>query len=322
MFRAGSPVARLQCSGRMGRYRLRVRSGLQRDSAQKERQMEALSGRELRDRVADLTKLGSRVIWDEGEQIRGIAVFGPEITDRHMAWLRQLPGLRELDLTRSPISDAGLFHISKLHDLETLMLGRTDISDDGFEQLEDLKRLKNLNLISTGITDRSLEIVAGMSDLEALWLDTTDVTDAGLVHVAGLKRLELIDLRKTLVTDAGLEHLAGLTRMMELNLSSCEGVTGSGFVHLLGMNDLEWLNLDATEVNDAGIALLSRLSLKHLSLSWTSISDVALDAIEVMPELTHLEILGTTLTPARVEALRENLPRCRVHFSPYTDAPL
>jgi internalin A len=275
--------------------------------------MQTTDAEELRLLAAKLTLMGSRVIWDGDLRIRSVAMFGEEIVDRDLVLLRQVPGLLELNLTRTNISDAGLFHVSKLSKLKILLLGGTDITDEGAQMLESLVELEQLNLTNTGITDSGVLAIAGMSKLEALWLDTTDITDTALGHLAEVKSLQLLDLRRTGVSDRGLKHLRGLRDLQELNLAGCQSVTPTGLAELTALQQLEWLCLDGTAVDADGLRHLIELPLKSISLNWTSLDNRALSWLERITPLTELRILGTQIDAADVERFRAARPDCSIH---------
>jgi hypothetical protein len=268
---------------------------------------------ELRQLVAKLTVMGSRVIWDGDRRVRSIAMFGKQITDRDLSLLRQVPGLRDVNLTRTRISDAGLFHLSRLASLEILLLGGTDVTDEGCELLAELVDLQQLNLTNTGITDRGLNMLSRMPKLEALWLDGTDVSDAAMEVISGLTSLQLLDLRRTGVTNAGVQRIRHLTALEELNLTGCQEVTGDGLASLRELRRLEWLSLDATAVDDAGLQHLVELPLKTLSLNWTAVGDGALNWLRRMPGLESLHVLGTRIGDDAIAAFRAARPACSVH---------
>jgi len=278
-----------------------------------ENAMQITEADELRDLAAQLTKMGSRVTWDGDHRIQSIAMFGESITDRDLALLRKIPGLLHLNLTRTRISDAGLFHVSKLKDLEILMLGGTDVTDEGFEMFDSLVSLRQLNVTNTGITDRGFAPIAQMPKLEALWLDTTDITDAALEMLANSKTLELLDFRRTDITDQGLKHLRGLENLQELNLAGCQQITPAGLAELSGFQRLEWLCLDATSVDDESLRHLVGLPLKTLLLNWTHLGNGALAWLERLTSLTELRLLGTKIDESRVEQFRSARPNCDVH---------
>ena len=64
-----------------------------------------------------------------------------------------LSGLEELDLHRSPVTDARLRYFEGLTDLQSLTLFHTPISDTGLAHLKRLHRLRTLSIENTSVTD-------------------------------------------------------------------------------------------------------------------------------------------------------------------------
>ena len=254
--------------------------------------MDAHRTEDLRNLVARLTSLGARAVWDGDGLVSSIAMFGEQVTDRDLADLRQIPGLQQVNLTKTGISDAGMFHISKLESVEVLLLGGADVSDEGIELLGQLSNLKQLNLTMTGVSDRSMSILKQMTQLEFLWLEGTDVSDDGVGSIAEIKSLQLLDLCRSTITDTGLAHLGSLPDLEELNLSGCQELTSAGLVGLSGSQKLEWLGLDSTCIDDEGIRHVADLPLQVLSLNWTDVTDAAFVHLEQITTLVQLNLLG------------------------------
>jgi len=92
-------------------------------------------------------------------------------------------------------------------DLVWVDLSRTPVRDAGLAHLRGLRTLHQLNLDGTKVTDAGLVRLKGLMQLEELFLDSTQITDAGLEHLRGLTQLRTVDLRHTQVTDAGVAEL-------------------------------------------------------------------------------------------------------------------
>ena len=96
-----------------------------------------------------------------------LSLEGTSITDQGVAKLKQLRGLRRLNLSRTAsLTDAALAHLAALPDLQYLELRDNNIGDAG---LEHLQRLSKVRLLDVRGCQR--------------------VTDAGLGHLTGLTRL-------------------------------------------------------------------------------------------------------------------------------------
>src|SRR5262249_23951953 len=84
------------------------------------------------DRSAEETKaidavvqLGGKITVDEdapGKPVVGVSLKRCRITAADLACLEELPKLRELDLTLTDVTDAGLEHLNGLTNLQTLDL--------------------------------------------------------------------------------------------------------------------------------------------------------------------------------------------------------
>ena len=88
-----------------------------------------------------------------------------------------------------------------------LNLGRTKITDAGLKEVAKLQNLTWLRLDGTEITDTGLKDVAKLQQLVILDLNDTKITDAGLKEVAKLEKLTRLYLRGTKITTAGVAEL-------------------------------------------------------------------------------------------------------------------
>jgi Leucine Rich repeat len=161
--------------------------------------------------VMALEALGGIVTHDEtmeGSPLVG-AYFShtARVTDAGLKNLKELKGLRTLDLGKCQVTDAGLKELRELNKLEVLMLDSTKVSDAGLKELKDLKRLHTLDLDNTKITDDGLKELKGLKELQVLSLVDTKVTDAGLKHLEKLKNLQTLCLISTQATEAGKKEL-------------------------------------------------------------------------------------------------------------------
>ena len=296
---------------------------------------------------------------------------GPPLTDAHLAHLRNLSALQELQLPGrgSQVTDEGLANLEGMTDLRYLSLssqeritsaglahfrGMTRLADlwiagtriDDLTPIAGATRLTFLQLSSTPITDAGLAPVAGFTALQRLFLVNTPITDAALAHLRGLASLVTLDLFMTRITDVGLAHLAGLRSLQHLTLASTgvsdaglahlagldslqnlslyeTKVTDAGMVHLLGLSGLISLNLGKTRVTDAGLALLARLgSLSTLNLAETQVTDVGLKTLAGFKGLKTLVInaKGSRVTDAGLASFQAAHPGVKI-ARPGTVAP-
>ena len=88
-----------------------------------------------------------------------------DVNDDTLQWLTGMAQLRELDLSDSAISDAGLAKLSALRALESLRLRGTQITDDGFrEHILGMSSLVNVDVRQTMVLPETIEEWKGMQD--------------------------------------------------------------------------------------------------------------------------------------------------------------
>jgi Leucine-rich repeat (LRR) protein len=133
--------------------------------------------------VTALTAAGIRCVKDAETGLVSRVDGSFRMTDALMPHVAKLPGLVELKLSFTDVSDTGLVHIKNLTGLKELVLNQTKISDTGLAQLESLVNLEKLDLEKTLVTDASVE------------------------RLKALKRLKHVDLRGTQITKAGADLL-------------------------------------------------------------------------------------------------------------------
>ncbi|MBI85873.1 MAG: hypothetical protein CMJ81_21975 [Planctomycetaceae bacterium] len=251
-------------------------------------------------------------------------------TDDTLAHLRGQDSLRQLDLSRTQISDTGLVHLAGLANLEGLNLDGVTITDDGLPQLTNLSNLQVLYLTGTRISDAGLVHLQRLTNLRELYLFRTGITATGLAHLkslqlqkltvadrarndlglkhylAALDRPTQLELSRWNATDAGITHLRELTSLQRLDLLDT-GVTDAGLEPLGTLKNLQVLHLP-DQITDAGLVHLKGLTnLKELHLP-ELITDAGLGHLAGMVHLQRLFLTGTGITDAGLAHLA-GLPR-------------
>jgi RNA polymerase sigma factor (sigma-70 family) len=114
-----------------------------------------------------------------------------DITNKSLAAIGKLPALEKLDLSGTPITDAGLEYLAKSRKLRTLNLAGTTVTDKGLKHLKRIKTLSSLDL-SPGaappgvfkplITDAALTDFKEFKSLKSLTLSIILMTGDGSVN--------------------------------------------------------------------------------------------------------------------------------------------
>jgi hypothetical protein len=234
-------------------------------------------------------------------------IYVPGTDDTKLKDVGRLKHLRDLNLSRMPVTDAGLVHLAGMRQLESLRLSQTDITDAGLVHLVGLTQLELLDLSQTDIADGGLVHLARMTHLGALELAGTRITGAGLARLARMTQLNGLDLSQTQINDAELAYLAGITQLKGLLLSETQ-ITDAGLAYLAGMAQLQSLSLKKTRITDGGLAyLMGFRGLRRLDLAGTSVTDAGIEQLASM-SLLFLDLRNTKMTPDGIRRLKAALP--------------
>jgi hypothetical protein len=137
----------------------------------------------------------------------GVKIVNQELGNDDLKALAALKGVRELDISGTPVTDVGLKELKELTGLQMLNLSSTKISDSGLRELKEFKNLQKLYLANTLVTDAGLKDLNELSTLQTLDLTATKITDSGLKELLGLKSLKYLNLANTKVTNEGVADL-------------------------------------------------------------------------------------------------------------------
>ncbi len=160
--------------------------------------------------VKELEKRGGKAEFNKNGNVDKVIWQFAEITDDDLIILQKFTFLDTLDLTGTPIGDAGLKHLRGLDWLRYLHLAGTGVGDAGMEELKSQghSRLEWLCVEDTKVTDKgvkSLEAFDGMWMLHLAGLP--GVTDACIDSLIKLPNLHEIKLERTKVTEDGKARL-------------------------------------------------------------------------------------------------------------------
>jgi hypothetical protein len=160
----------------------------------------------------------------------------PKSTDEGMELLREFPGLRQLNLLRTEITDRGVEQLE--HCPEMHYLSFWDNKHITHEAMKTVKKLRRLHSLSSAGPLNNAEGMAHLKELpqlrELLLCDfrtQSVLNDEALQHIGEMKSLHLLSIQSTTVTDDGLVHLENLPQLKELTLSSTK-VTPTGVQRL------------------------------------------------------------------------------------------
>ncbi len=178
--------------------------------------------------------------------LSGFGIGKLKALDRIPDSIATLPGLTEVDLTGTPVTD--LTPLAHLPALATLELGGTPVTD--LTPLAHLPSLITLNLNRTGIAD--LTPLERLPALVRLYIGQTQVSN--LTPLAQLRTLATLCLGKTPVTD-----LTALAHHFALETLGFDRTRVTDLTPLANLTGLQWLDIAETGVSRGGLMSLRRL---------------------------------------------------------------
>lgn len=126
--------------------------------------------------------------------------------DNGLSNVAGLTRMKNLNVTISNITDAGMAHLKNLNALEVVVLHGTKISGKGLQYLQG-KPLKILGTNQTNLGDADMETISRFSSLETLFLVGTNVTDASVPYLSKLKKLKRLDIAGTKISAQGKQKI-------------------------------------------------------------------------------------------------------------------
>ncbi|MFN7854172.1 MAG: pesticin C-terminus-like muramidase, partial [Dolichospermum sp.] len=117
-------------------------------------------------------------------------------------------GNYQLVIDAAQLSDRALAYVKELPQLENLELYYTNVSDSGLQQIQQLTQLQSLNIGWTQVTDAGLSYLIGLTQLRKLNLDSTKISDIGLQKLETLINLQGLSLNDTNITENGFKNLS------------------------------------------------------------------------------------------------------------------
>ena len=267
-----------------------------------------------------VVELGGSVARDEQGRLVEIDLRGSWVTDLELTRLAAASGVRELDLSRTHISDVALQTIARLPELRSLNLRFCEhITEAGVAHLRNARNLERLDLRGASVSDSGMAFLAQIPTLRWLDIGITQITGPSFEAIEALERLETLSIGGNRVSELGLGYLQALPRLRALDLSGSQ-ITDSGVwgvtvtdVNLdviAALTGLERLNLAASdsdyianigdgvprlrnriEITDLGAAKLTALTRLHaLDLSRSDVTVKGLLDLASLPALETLRL--------------------------------
>jgi hypothetical protein len=255
--------------------------------------------------VSEISK-AKAFVEDQGDGRLKINFEADSNPDAALRYVRELAGVRSLDLGSTRVSDAGLAQVGEMAALNTLLLSGTKTTDAGIRRLQPLHELHTLDLSETGLSNAGLGVLSGFPNLQSLDISSTSVTSSGLAALKDLRGLRDLDVGGNPgVGDDGMREISGLVALRKLSLDSTQ-VTDAGLPFLAAMRDLRVIELTNAKISSKGVQVLAEQHplLEELWIKNTAFDDEGMRAIEGLKKLRILAIPLTHVTDKGLVSLR------------------
>lgn len=243
--------------------------------------------------------------------LRRIDLANCAIQGTGLQHLSALTGLRELNLTLTPVADDSLKHLAGLTELRMLGLASTQCNGTGFAHLTALHKLESVNFHFTPLNDAGLQAISQVPISGRLWFAHTHFTDAGAVHLKSQVNLKRCGIGSAEKASSG-EAVAALTNLPLEDLALLDNQASPvGLVHAAKIATLRRLDAShAPTVTDESMPLVAQLPLlEEFKLGSAQITDAGLQSLAASKSLKTISLSGLkNVTPAGIEQLRKSRP--------------
>jgi Leucine-rich repeat (LRR) protein len=196
-----------------------------------------------------------------------------------------VPLLRYLNLSKLEVDNGEFQDLLHFTDLVSLDMSGTDVDDAGTRGLRNLTKLRHIDVGFCPIGLGTVEEISNLKDLQNLAFASNTLGDKAGPMLAKLKKLQMLVLSTTVMTDSCIKDISCLSELVELGLAR-NSVTDKCIDSILKMKKLKRLNLADTKVTFAGMMRLNQL-----------------------PELNHLLLRKSQLSPEQLKQLQKRLPK-------------
>jgi hypothetical protein len=254
-------------------------------------------------------------LYDGNNPLKGRGGRNERVTDQ---WLQRLSGLttlRRLDLSNCAIHGDGLQHIAALTGLRELNLTLTPMTDEGLPHLAGLTELRKLGLASTQCNGTGFVHLKSLRNLEDVNFHFTPLNDAGLQAISHVPISGRLWFAHTKFSDEGARSLAALTTLKRCGIGSNDKASSGEAVASLAKLPLEELWLLDKQATAVGITHAAKIStLKRLDVSFAP-TDNVMPLLASMPKLEELHLGGAQLTDEGLKHLAQSKSLKRIAIS-------
>jgi len=201
---------------------------------------------------------GSATGFGSMPELTELSLAGTSADDQVISALATL-SIRNLDLSKSQITNASLPLLLKISTLETLDVSFCRVTGDGFKGF-GRSDIKELNVSATQFGIEGFKAIKGMKSLEKLIVYQTGLVQHQSCNVfRTFPNLKTMNAGKNGIGDPGMSvFFKGHKTLEKLELHDNKGITDNGLAALVGVKTLKVLNVAGTSCGSAGARALKQ----------------------------------------------------------------
>lgn len=220
--------------------------------------------------------------------VRKVSLLGDKLSGKGLKYIQDLP-LTGLDMTQTNLSDQTMEYISKFPGLVELDIDSTGVTDTGLAKIETLQRLEYLS-VGPDITDKGVESIVRLGKLHSLKFESCkSITARGIRKLAVMRDLQNLTLDGL---ESEHELTACLSSLPVLDCLSLENMTldRQSFANVSKLQKLKKLEIEGCRVDPSGVEPLARLRIKMLKLSGFTVPESLWNVVASMKSIKTLDI--------------------------------
>lgn len=226
------------------------------------------------------------------EQLTELSLAACDLTAGVVEAVASLPRIRVLSLARNDtLVGPCVQPLTKMKDLQRLDLTETPIGDAGLATLSPLDRLEEIRLHRARLTSKAAKCFESLTSLRTLDLSGNPVGAAMVKSLTTLSRLTVLDLTGCELARPAVEGLAALASLRSLDLSNND-IKAPAVESLQGLR-LRKLSVNNSMLGDKGAQTLSKMSsLERLSLTDGDLGPKGMLALGKLTSLRALDVMN------------------------------
>lgn len=260
--------------------------------------------------VESLKQLGAKVTETAGV-VTQVNVKCDAFTEADFCMLGSFTTIKDLTISGKTITDDTLALLTGLTELERLSSDGIQLTDAGYKHFAAFQKLKSLSFFHPAFRSEQF-------------------TGSGLAHLKALPKLEKLTFAGSTAGDAALEAIGQLTQLKEFRTWHT-AQTQAGNAHLVKLTNLTGLRIGQRLPNwgkdspisfdESTMETLAQIkTLESLELTEARLSAKIIPHLKALPKLTRLKIETVDISAADVEAIKAELPGCKVEHKPMSES--